>query len=69
MDKVVTGPVNVSTAVEQSAKAEFLKDFKKDDDDVKEISKDKLAKLDRYQQFEKYFPFYRMDINGYQLLI
>ena len=59
------GPIDASTAAEKSVKAEFLKDFKKDDDDVKEISKADLAKLDRYQQFEKYFPFYRMDINGY----
>ena len=46
-----------------------MADFSKDDDDVKALSKAALAKLDRYQRFEKYFPFYRMDINGYQLLL
>ena len=54
---------------EKSVKAAFLADVSKDDDDVKELTKAELAKLDRYQRFEKYFPFYRMDINGYQLLL
>jgi hypothetical protein len=38
-------------------------------DDVKEISKGDLAKKDRYQKFEYMFPFYRMDVAGYQLKI
>jgi len=47
----------------------LLKDFNKSGDDVAEISASKLAKLDRYQKFDKKFPFYRMDINGYALRI
>ena len=25
--------------------------------------------MNRYQKFEKHFPFYRMDVNGYVMLI
>ena len=34
-------------------------------DDVEEITPLQLKKLGRYQQFEKQFPFYKMDVNGY----
>ena len=34
-------------------------------DDVEEITPFQLKKLGRYQQFEKQFPFYKMDVNGY----
>jgi len=36
---------------------------------VKEISENKLKKMDRYTRFEKTFPFYKMDVNGYILRI
>ena len=38
-------------------------------DDVKEISQSKLKAMDRIQRFEYRFPFYRMDVNGYQMHI
>ena len=64
-DRIVDAAVSVDTERDNSSKKDFLKDSKRDDDDVKEISARDLAKLDRYQRFEKYFPFYRMDVNGY----
>jgi len=53
----------------QNRNKDLLKDFNSKGDDVAAISAAKLAKLDRYEQFEKRFPFYRMDINGYSLRI
>lgn len=35
------------------------------EDDVPEIQASKLKDMDRYEQFEKYYPFYRMDVNGF----
>ena len=46
-----------------------LNDHNPDGDDRKQITQEELAKLDRYQRFEKRFPFYRMDVNGYILKI
>ena len=46
-----------------------IKDFNKFGDDVKEISKAELNKLSRFEQFEKRFPFYKMDVNRFILLI
>ena len=34
-------------------------------DDVESIQTRKLRRMERYSRFEKYFPFYKMDINGY----
>ena len=34
-------------------------------DDVKELTTDQLKTLPRYTRFEKEFPFYKMDINGF----
>ena len=42
-----------------------LGDHNPDGDDVEAISEAKLQELDRYCKFEKSFPFYRMDVNGY----
>lgn len=47
----------------------MLKDFNQDGDDVKELTVAKLKKMDRYEKFEKQFPFYKMDVNGYILRI
>ena len=33
------------------------------------MSESELIKLDRYDKFEKVFPFYRMDVNGYILRV
>lgn len=33
------------------------------------LTKSQLAKLNRYQRFEKYFPFYKMDVNGFMMLV
>lgn len=42
-----------------------IKDHNFGGDDVKEVKN--YHKLDRYQKFEKLFPFWRMDINGFIL--
>ena len=42
-----------------------INDHKLDGDDVKELSKAQMKKLGRYERFEKIFPFYKMDVNGY----
>lgn len=34
-------------------------------DDFKTLTKDHLKKLNRYQRFEKYFPFYKMNVAGF----
>ena len=68
-DRLVDSVVTTDLERDISTKKEFLKDSKRDDDDVKELSTRELSKLDRYQRFEKYFPFYRMDVNGYQALL
>ena len=47
----------------------MIKDFNEHGDDVKALSTAKLAKLSRECRFEKQFPFYRMDVNGYSLRI
>ena len=48
--------------------AKFLKDHSLSGaDDTKTVSN--YSKLDRYQKFEKFFPFYHMDVNGYILNI
>ena len=44
---------------------EQLQDHCRDCDDVQSISKQDLDKLDRYCQFDKRFPFYKMDVNGF----
>ena len=44
-------------------------DFNRTGDDVKRISEKELKKLNRYQQFEKKFPFYLMDVNGFIMRI
>ena len=36
---------------------------------MKKISAAALAKLNRYQKFEKHFPFYLMDVNGFMHLV
>ena len=38
-------------------------------DDIAELTEKQLKKLDRYTQYEKRFPFYRMNIIGFNLLI
>ena len=42
-----------------------LKDHSSTGDDVKKVKN--FDKLDPYQKFEKDFPFFRMDVNGYCL--
>ena len=42
-----------------------LNDFNQHGDDRKRMSSKQLAKMNRYQQFEKLFPFYLMDVNGF----
>lgn len=34
-------------------------------DDVESIQTKNLRRMERYTRFEKYFPFYKMDINGF----
>lgn len=42
-----------------------IKDFHKDEDDVSPLTERALEKMDRFTRFEKMFPFYRMDVNGF----
>ena len=42
-----------------------IKDFHKNKHDVDALNERALAKLDRFTRFEKMFPFYRMDVNGF----
>jgi hypothetical protein len=44
---------------------EMVSDHKSNADDVKNISKSKLQKMDMYERLEYRFPFYKMDVNGY----
>ena len=47
---------------------EYLYDHKTDGgDDAPPITPIDLRKLDRYCHFEKMFPFYKMDVNGFIL--
>ena len=46
-----------------------LDDFNFKGDDVRKITKSDFSKLNQYEQFEKLFPFYLMDVNGYTLRI
>ena len=41
------------------------REFKIDQNDYPEAKGFMYDLLDRYQKFEKHFPFYRMDINGF----
>jgi hypothetical protein len=47
--------------------AEQIKDHNLKGDDVTEIKN--YHRLDRYQKFEKLFPFWRMDINGFMMYV
>jgi hypothetical protein len=38
-------------------------------DACRTIREDELEKLGRYQRFEKSFPFYKMDVNGFMVLV
>lgn len=46
-----------------------MNDFNTSGDDVKALTSAQIMKLDRYEKFEKSFPFYQMDVNGFMLLI
>ena len=47
----------------------LLSDHSLDKDDVKEIGLQKLKSMDLIERFEYRFPFYRMDVNGFQMKI
>ena len=49
--------------------SQFLNDFNKHGDDMPALSKAQFNLLDRYEKFEKKFPFYRMDVNGFMKLL
>ena len=44
-------------------------DFNKTGDDVKRLTKKETLQLNPFQQFEKKFPFYQMDVNGFMLRV
>ena len=46
---------------------EKFEDFNTTGDDVNRLSAAALKKLNRYQRFEKKFPFYLMDVNGFTM--
>ena len=45
--------------------ANKIKGHNESGDDVKAMTPEQIQKLGRYAQFEKQFPFYRMNINGF----
>jgi len=70
LSKKVPGDIEASMSRSMSKpltsdRSAHLKDFNTHGDDVKEFSQSKIAKLNRASRFEKLFPFYRMDVNGY----
>jgi len=50
-------------------KEKYLEDFNEDGDDVRELTAIELKAMDRFKRFEKWFPFYRMDVNGFMELV
>ena len=50
-------------------KSKYLQDFNEYTDDCSTIGDDDLEKLGRYARFEKSFPFYKMDVNGFMVLM
>lgn len=50
-------------------KAKYLKDFNEKSDVCETMDDEEMAKLGRYARFEKSFPFYKMDVNGFMVLI
>lgn len=46
-----------------------LGDFNQEGDDASKLTEKQLMKLNRYQKFEKLFPFYLMDVNGFMHLV
>lgn len=42
-----------------------MADFNETGDDVSKMTKAQMYKLTRYKKFEKQFPWYQMDVNGY----
>lgn len=48
---------------------ERLDDFNMEGDDAQKLTELELMKLNRYQRFEKFFPFYLMDVNGFMYMI
>ena len=51
------------------SESQKLADFNQHGDDRKQITAKELSKLNRYQQFEKKFPFYLMDVNGFMFKV
>ena len=50
-------------------KAQFLRDFNEEVNCNDTIDEYQMEQLDRYERFEKSFPFYKMDVNGYMVLM
>lgn len=46
-----------------------MKDFNEYSDDCSTLNDEEFDKLGRYERFEKSFPFYKMDVNGFMVLI
>ena len=46
-----------------------IKDHKLDSDDVQTLTAQDLKQLDIFTRYEKSFPFYKMNINGYMFHI
>ena len=53
---------------QEKKKSQYLKDFKEDRDCNQTMNTEEMDKLGRYERFEKSFPFYKMDVNGFMLL-
>ena len=50
-------------------KQKYLEDFNEEGDDVRKLTTVELMALNRFKRFEKSFPFYRMDVNGFMELV
>lgn len=54
---------------DHSAKRMYLRNAHPYKDDARAPGMIQQMFMDRYEKFEKYFPFFRMDVNGYQALL
>ena len=57
--------VDKNKFLKKLTKGNHLKDHRLDGDDAEPLSEEAIAELDSFSQFEKQFPFYKMDLNGF----
>ena len=57
--------VQQMAALQAHTRQDRIADHNLDKDDRQKLSTKEMNKLERYSRFEKRFPFYLMDVNGY----